>query len=600
MDLGLGIAAGVLEDDGGGGRGHVADLDVLILVTQGGVDEFEQPLAQVDGGAEVHLVVIGAHVVDAGAEDAGLEVQRLLAQVRLLEADDGLVGELPDLEADAELLAVADEDRAGIEEVEVGLGHLGEDVGPLERAVAGSEGHLARVALHDGNPQVLAAWDVRVLGLDVDIVEISGVLEPQLRDFHEDGVEDVAGPERQFAQDDGALGLGVALEDDRLDVEALALLDVVLDVDVAGRQVGLADRVDPGAVLDVVEVAIAAVEVLQVGDVLVELRGGEDLAGLLADDALQDRRGVDLVAGEGDVADPILAPLVDREGDDHPAGLRVVEDDLVLGDLDVEVAVVLVIVAELAQVVLELVVLEPAGFGQPGEDPPPPRVHFAAQLLALHPVVADEQDVGDPDLHALLDFEDDRAQARGAILVDPVADRHLVVADLLVIVPDLLRVLLHLALVERRVGLGLHLVPQALGLDALVAVINHRQDPVLRGHLDHQVESVGIGHFPLGLDELEKAGSVKVADVAVEDGVVQVAALVQLHVGPHHLLVHVGRAHEFNGDRTHLVAGSRHLRAGGHGLGAGGAQPPDGCQANDCQRNSDPAPEVTGYSFQSG
>ena len=65
----------------------------------------------------------------------------------------------------------------------------------------------------------------------------------------------------------------------------------------------------------------------------------------------------------------------------EPVGLRVVEDDLVLGDLDIEVAVLAVVVAQLVQVVLELVVLEPAGVREPGENPPALRVHLLAQGL---------------------------------------------------------------------------------------------------------------------------------------------------------------------------------------------------------------------------
>ena len=80
-------------------------------------------------------------------------------------------------------------------------------------------------------------------GRDVDVVEEPRVLQAELADLHADGVEDIAGPEHQFAQDHGALGLGVALDLDRLDVVLVALVDMILDVDVVrGSRFGLRIR----------------------------------------------------------------------------------------------------------------------------------------------------------------------------------------------------------------------------------------------------------------------------------------------------------------------------------------------------------------------
>jgi hypothetical protein len=124
-------------------------------------------LAQADVAALRQLLVVGAHVVGLLAEDAEAERQLLLEEVGLLEADDRLVGELPDRNLDAELLAVALEERPPVEQVEVGLLDLGEDRGPLERAVAGAEGEGAGAPLLDGNAHVLAARDVGVLRGDV-------------------------------------------------------------------------------------------------------------------------------------------------------------------------------------------------------------------------------------------------------------------------------------------------------------------------------------------------------------------------------------------------------------------------------------------------
>ena len=117
------------------------------------------------------------------------------------------------------------------------------------------------------------------------------------------------------------------------------------------------------------------------------------------------------------------------DGDDEPVRLGVVEDDLVLGDLDVEVAVLPVVVAQLVEVVLEVVVLEAAGVGQPGKHPPLLGVHLAAQRLGLDVGVADEKLMA--RIFTLLPSRILKMivpKPVAAVAVDRVGDRDLVVA----------------------------------------------------------------------------------------------------------------------------------------------------------------------------
>jgi hypothetical protein len=51
--------------------------------------------------------------------------------------------------------------------------------------------------------------------------------------------------------------------------------------------------------------------------------------------------------------------------------------------------------------------------GQPGEHPPFLGLHLLAQLAGLDVVVADKTNVGDLDLRAFLDLENDGAEAGG-------------------------------------------------------------------------------------------------------------------------------------------------------------------------------------------
>ena len=210
-------------------------------------------------------------------------------------------------------------------------------------------------------------------------------------------------------------------------------------------------------------------------------------------------------------------------------------------------------VPELVQVVLEIVVLEAAGVGEPGEHPPFLRVHLPPEDLGLDVGVAGEPDLLDLHLLALPDLEGDRAQARRPVTGDRVAHRDLVETLLLVVILELLRVVLHLALVERRVGHGLDLLLEPVGLDLLVPLVLDGEHAVFRRHLEDEVERARVDGLPLDLYEFEESRLVERPDVPIEHRLVEVAPLADLDVGADDLLVDVGRAHELDRHRAHLV-----------------------------------------------
>ena len=432
--------------------------------------------------------------------------------------------------------------------------------------------------------------------VDRDVLEETSVLQPELADLHQHRAEDIAGTEHQLAEDDRALGLGVALDDDRFDAELLALVHDVFHVDRAGRDVWLAVQTNAR-----VEVAVLAVEVIQPLHVLVELGGHEHDAGLLAHDPLQEGGIEKLVPGEGHLAHPVLAALVDLDDQFKPLAAGIVELDLVLRDVDVEEPELPVEVAQLVEVILELVILEATGAGEPGEQPPFLGFHRPAQFAGGHRLVADELDVGDFDLLAFLDLEDDGAEAAHAVALHGVVDRDLVVAGLLVILPELLGVLLDLALVEGLVRLHLHLFLEAGGFHLHVALKTDGKHAELGGHLDDQVEGLGVDLLLLDLDEFEEAGAVEGADIAVEDHLIKLAPLPDLHVGAHHLLVDVGGADELDRERSDLEGGRLQLalRRRGRQLGRDRGQSGQDAQQQRDKTAKEPAGGVTGESFQS-
>jgi len=223
-------------------------------------------------------------------------------------------------------------------------------------------------------------------------------------------------------------------------------------------------------------------------------------------------------------------------------------------------------VAQLVEVVLELVILETTGAGQPREHPPLFGLHCPAELAGSDVLVSRETDLGDLYLFALADLENDRAETAHAILVHGVVDRDLIVPGLLVVIPQLLGVLLDLTLVEGLVGFDLDLLLEARGFDLGVTLELDRKHAELGRDLDDEIEGHRVDRLVLHFNKLEKPGTVQRTDVAIENDLVELPALPNLHVRAHHLLVNVGGADELDGHRADLV-GRCHGTDGLGGLG---------------------------------
>ena len=550
----VGGVARLGQDRERGAGGHVFDADDLVAVGQPAFEPVEEALAEVNFTTGADFRVKGAVEIRGLPENLEAKREFTLEKPRLLESEDNLAGPRADLEAQAELLAGALEEGAPVEQVEVRLRDLGEDHRPLERAEARAEGQVARAGLLDGNLQVAAAGDVGGLVRHVDrILEEAGVLEAQLADLHQHRAENIARPERELAQDHDALGLVVALDLDGLDLEFFALGDLELDVDVAGLEVGFADEADAR-----LQVTITAVEFLQGLRILVQFRGDKNLSLPLPRDQAQESRRIELVTRETDVTELVLAPLADADRDEQPVGLRVVEGDFVLGDLDVEVAHFLVVIAQLAQIGVKFVVFEPPAAGEPGEDVPLLGLNLLAQLLGLDVVVADKIDGGDAHLGALAHLESHPAETGAPVAIHTEGDLRLVVAVFLVEFVELLGVVLDLAFVQRTVGHALDFLQEAFLLVDLVALEMDAEDAEFGGQFEHEAHGVARQRLTLDLNKLEQTRLVERADVAVDQRLVEVGVLAQGHVGPHDLLAHIGHAHEFDRDGADVLEGGGH------------------------------------------
>ncbi|OQB95020.1 MAG: hypothetical protein BWX86_01315 [Verrucomicrobia bacterium ADurb.Bin122] len=237
--------------------------------------------ADVDFSTCADFLVVVAEVVGAGAEQLKTDGELLLHEPGLFERHDHLARRGAVLEADAEFLSVTLEEGARAAEIEVTLGELDEEGRALERAIAGTKAEIARAGLLHHHLQVAAARDVGLLWGEIHLVKEAGVFQAVLGNLHAHRVKHIAGAERQFPEDDGAPALGVALDMDGLDVELLALVDLIFDVDIAGGHIGLPVQRHTG-----VEITIAAIEIFEALRVLVQKGRGKDLSCLLAQDAL--------------------------------------------------------------------------------------------------------------------------------------------------------------------------------------------------------------------------------------------------------------------------------------------------------------------------
>ena len=289
--------------------------------------------------------------------------------------------------------------------------------------------------------------------------------------------------------------------------------------------------------------------------------------------------GEDRVALEGDLADGVLDALEHGDGDFHQAFAGVVVLNVL--DLHVDVALAIVIGAQVVEIGAEIIVLEEAGLVDEGEQVLLARFHDLAQFLGRQVIVADEIDLGDVGAVA---FADDEGDDRAAVLlvgVDLVADLHLVVALAQVVVLDLVGVGGNLLLAEALADLGLDLLLQARLLDLGFAAENDFLHQGLRLHDDVDLHAVAQ-RLVLDREVGEEAGRVEIAHVFPDRCGVVGAADGGAHVGKDDRFGHVGRADiddvDLAHDRAIFTTGGRRdvgrrddllLLAGGRQIGCG-------------------------------
>ena len=113
--------------------------------------------------------------------------------------------------------------------------------------------------------------------------------------------------------------------------------------------------------------------------------------------------GEDGVAVEVDLADGVLDAFEDGDGDLHEALLGILILDVL--DLHIDVALAIIIGAEVIEIGLEIVFLEEARLVEEGEQVLLARLHDLAQFLRREVVVAGEVDFGDVGAFAFADDE---------------------------------------------------------------------------------------------------------------------------------------------------------------------------------------------------
>ena len=120
-----------------------------------------------------------------------------------------------------------------IKEVEIPLREFKEDHGTLHGTETGAETKATGTAFTDGHPEILASRNIGRLRVEAYVLEKLGILKATLTGFHALQVKDITGAERQFAQNDSCLGLGITLDIDGFDIELLALANAEDHIDAA-------------------------------------------------------------------------------------------------------------------------------------------------------------------------------------------------------------------------------------------------------------------------------------------------------------------------------------------------------------------------------
>ncbi len=170
---------------------------------------------------------------------------------------------------------------------DVGPAYLDESGQAVHRPIGGADLELADAFFLDLEDEVDVAQGVGRLVVQLDVLEEAQGEDLPLAAHHQGAAEQVTGDDLQLAADDLVPGLGVALDDDPVDVGLLVLGDRVLDVDGGVVQVlGWQDVA--------VDVAVLGVDGVQILQRLVGVVRPVDLAGLQHRDPGQ-ARGDELI-----------------------------------------------------------------------------------------------------------------------------------------------------------------------------------------------------------------------------------------------------------------------------------------------------------------
>ena len=238
---------------------------------------------------------------------------------------------------------------------------------------------------------------------DVDLLEVAETVQPALGPLDHRVVVGVAFADVELAANDVVARARVADDVDPLDVD----LRTVVDGEAAARSCGSPCRGRHAGELRRRRSPWRATSRLMASTVLSTAAGVVDVARAQSGEP-QQRRPVDLAGmrSHGHARDVVLRPLVDRDRDDVAGWVRLV-GDVGVGDAEVGVAVLHVIPADRLLVGGEAIGIVDVGALEPRQEVHRARLHQVVQAVARDGVVADEADLADAGLLALVDGEDE-------------------------------------------------------------------------------------------------------------------------------------------------------------------------------------------------
>ena len=248
------------------------DLDVLQRVADV-ADEIARQLAgESDAGTGLTLIVVVGEEVQVAVIQVDAQGEPFAQEPGLDKGRDVILATGTHLGPQTGLLTRTRE-IGRIRDVKISLTDFDEADHRVHRTETGAESDVAGVLFLDRDDEVFSVGNVGRFWLGLYLLEELHLFEAALGHLGPHHVEGLARRDGQFATDDLVLGLGVALDLDLLDVELVALLDAVLQVESAFLDIG--DLLGLGAGFDV---APGPIEILDGLGVLVETLRRKDLA----------------------------------------------------------------------------------------------------------------------------------------------------------------------------------------------------------------------------------------------------------------------------------------------------------------------------------